>query len=335
MLSCFSEIVNKSTHCQTGKKICEELVTCIEKRDVSVSILRRIYNEKEKVSKLCASVVNKSTQTLPPSDLADQKKISDRISELWQIQQDCLQKIQFLESAIELGKKISSDPFFHFRGLETVIAMFSDLKEAMATRKVHELLQDDMFWGELLPLVNPAKALQPLVKSVSLINVAKKIGGFTSNEGGDEKTALSDFHSLMMFLTTDAIEELQLQWNPVFDDAEKLTVEGMKNLLGALKDEKRLDEELGLLEEYFGQAFSADAKTYTKDLVKYPNVLEQVRHVIGMLRTFKLADAPNELVTVLLTFQTTLENSDVLGLVELHQSMQDVNQILSSFSERG
>ena len=327
----FLEIVEQSEDCRTGKKICEELARCIKKHDVSVSILKKIYKEQEKVSTLCACVLNTSE---PNSDLADlQKDILDCISELWRIEQDCSRNVQLLESAIELGKKLSSDISYPVRGIKAIIGMFSDLKKTMDTRKVYEL-QDDTFWGELLPFLEPAKALEPLVKSVSFISLAKNLSNFTSNVEGHRGTAVSDFYSLMKFLTTTSIEELQLQWNPVFDDAGKLTVETMKTLLGPLKDERRLDEELEILAEYFNRPFSPSAKTYIHDFVQYSDILEQVQHVIGILKTFKLADSPNPSIIVLLQFQA-LEDSATLTLVDLHQSVEAVQQILSSFSREG
>ena len=331
MVLLFSEIVEQSKNCRTGKKICEQLAICIKESDVSVSMLKKIYNEKEKVSKLCASVLNDSIQTMTNSDLIDlQKEILGCISKLWHIEQDCSQNVQLLESAIELGKKLSNNISYPIRGMKTIIRMFSDLKTTMDSKKVREL-QDDTFLGELLPFLSPAKALQPLIKSVSFMNVAKNL---TSDGQGQRETAVSDFYSLMMFLTTTAIEELQSQWNPAFDDAGTLTVETMKTLLGALRDDKRLDEELELLAEYFRRPFSLNAKTYIHDFVKYPDVLKQMQHVIGILNTFKLVDSPNESTTLLLQFQT-LENSDMLSLVDLHQSIEDVREILSSCSGEG
>ena len=73
-------------------------------------------------------------------------------------------------------------------------------------------------------------------------------------------------------------------------------------------------------------------RTYIQDYVKYPCVLEQVRHVIGILKIFGLTDPSNQTMSVLVQFQTILENTGELTLAKLHKSMEDVKQIVSSFA---
>jgi hypothetical protein len=317
---------------RAGKKICQQLETCIRNGNISLTLLELVGKEREKVSKLCASVLDKSMLNCDVEDL--QKQISDRITELVHVADDCSQKFQLLECAINYGKILND--VCTVQGIEPIIETFNHLKETHHTKRVFEL-QVETFWGTLLPFLSPAEDLQPLANSVSFKTVAKKALKELSNpsevEDGNERTGVSDFCSLMMFLTTKAIEEFKAQWSSVLNDPGSLSVETMKTLLGTLKDEKRLEIELELLGKYFGGTFSPTIKTYIEVYAKYPNVMKQVRHIIGIFNIFKLADLSNETMTVLSQFQKILENSDNLSLTLLHQSMEEVKQIVSSFSE--
>ena len=296
-----------------------------------------IKKERDKVSLLCAVVLN---TTMPTSSLSDiQKQVLNRISELMGIVEDCSKKIQLLETAIKYGKKLSND-FCAVNGIENIIETFNNLKETWRSRRVYELLDDDMFWGEvLLPLLSPAEALQPLVNSLSFRALAKKgLKEVTNSIPGDSDTKATDvvdFYSMMGFLTTKVIEQLQMQWNPVLHDPGSLSVETMKTLLGTLKDQNRLDEELKLMAKYFRRNFSPMVKTYFQDFVRYPNILEQVQHVINILKIFGLTGPSNQTMSMLVEFQTILENSSNLTLAQLHKSVEDVKQIVSPFSGEG
>ncbi len=258
----------------------------------------------------------------------------DRISELVHVVEGCAEKFQLLESAIIYGKKISNN-VYPVNGVGTVIETFNDLKKIWRTRRVYEL-QVDTFWGILHQFLSPAVALQPLVKSLSFMTVAKnglkELSISSADDDGNAASAVNDFYSLIMFLTTTAIEELQAQWNPVLHDPGSLSVETMKTLLGTLKHQNRFDGELELLSEYFRRKFSPVVKTYIDDYATYHNLLEQVRHVIAILDIFGLADPSYETMTVLWQFQTILEDSDDLTLALLHQSMEEVKKIVSSFA---
>ena len=296
-----------------------------------------IKKERDKVSMLCAVVLN---TTMPTSSLSDiRKQVLNRISELMGIVEDCSKKIQLLETAIKYGKKLSND-FCAVNGIENIIETFNNLKETWRSRRVYELLDDDMFWGEvLLPLLSPAEALQPLINSLSFRALAKKgLKEVTNSIPGDSDTKATDvvdFYSMMGFLTTKVIEQLQMQWNPVLHDPGSLSVETMKTLLGTLKDQNRLDEELKLMAKYFRRNFSPMVKTYFQDFVRYPNILEQVQHVINILKIFGLTGPSNQTMSMLVEFQTILENSSNLTLAQLHKSVEDVKQIVSPFSGEG
>ncbi|CAB4010650.1 E3 ubiquitin- ligase RNF213, partial [Paramuricea clavata] len=326
-------MVEKSKKYQAGKHFCQQLEKCIKEGDITLSLLEVVDKERENVSMLCAIVLHKS---MPEHDLGDlRKQILDEISSLTGVVEDCSEKFQLLESAINYGKKISND-VYPVNGVETIIETFNYLKETLRTRKINEL-QADKFWGTLFPFVGQAEALQPLVNSLSFMTVAKnglkKLSNSSADEDGNQATtAVIDFFSLMMFLTTKAIEEFKAQWNPVLNNPGSLSVETMKTVLGTLKRQNQLDGELEFLEIYFRKTFSPMVKVYIEDYVKYPYVLGQVRHVIGILQIFGLADPSNEVMKEFSKFQTILENSDKLTLASLHQSMEDVMQIVSSFS---
>ena len=328
----FSGRVEKLKQHRTGVKICQQLAVCIEKGSVSLGFLNILRNEAERVSLLCATVLLKSTSTLNATAL--QKQITDRIYELECIVEDCSKKFDLLESAIKYGKGLSAD-VYHVQGIDTIIKTFNELKLSWRNRKICEL-QETKFWKELLPFISPAEALQPLINSLSFMTLAKKgfqeLSDSTADEDGNEGTTPNDLYSFMVFLTTKVIEDLQDQWNPVFKNPESLSVETMKTLLGILKDQSRLEGELKLLEDYFRRKFSKMVRIYINDYVKYPNILEHVRHVIGILKLFGLDDPSNSTTSVLLEFQKIMENSDTLTLEELHQSMEDVQQIVLSFS---
>ncbi|XP_028395861.1 uncharacterized protein LOC114519890 [Dendronephthya gigantea] len=280
---------------------------------------------------LCACVLSKSKPKCHLTDL--QKPILIKISELTHLKKDFDRKFELLESAINHGKKISHD-VSTVQGIETVILTVNNLKEKMCTVKVNELNHDEV-WGDLLPLLGPAKTIQPLVNSLSFMIVAKKgledLRDSDIDEDGSELTEFN-FKSFIDYLTTTAIEHFQLQWNPVFNDSGSLSVETMMMLLGSLKDQHVLDKELKLLEVYFRRTFSSFSKECIQGYVRYSHVLEQVQHAIVTLNIFGLADASSETMKSLLHFQAVSEKSDELTLKSLYQSMEEVKRIVSSFS---
>ena len=275
---------------------------------------------------------------MPLHSLEDiQKQKLDQISFLGGVVKGCSETFQVLESAINYGKGISNDAY-PVSGIENVIETFNNLKDTFTTRKVKDL-QRNTFWGTLFPLISRAEALQPLMNSLSFMTVAKKgltnLSDLSADEEEDKAPPEKDFYFLMKFLTTKAIEKLEEQWNPVLDDPGSLSVETMETLLGTFKDENKLDEELRLLEKYFHRKFDPIVKTYIEDFVRYPIVLDQVQHVIGILRIIELDDPSNEVMIKFAKFEAILENSDTLTLASLHQSMEDVKQTVSLFSGDG
>lgn len=320
------------------EKIIEELERCIKESNVFLSLLAVVHKERIKVSSLCATVISKN---VPNSYVANiEEQVLNQISKLVSVKEDCVSKIQLLESAINYGKKISSD-IYPVHGINTIIESFNGLKDTWHRRRVCELKSDE-FWGTLFPFLNPAEALQPLINSLSFKNLARKslkdLSNSDTNEYGsckDEGTsnkAVSDFYSLMTFLTTRVIEELQAQWNPVLKDPSLLSLPTMKTILGSLKDQDKLVGELELLESYFRRKFLPLVRIYIEDYVKYPKVLKKVRQVIGIFKIFGFADASNETISTLVHFETTLENSSELTLESLHHLMKEVTEILASFS---
>ena len=299
---------------------------------MSAQFLEVVGKKREGVSILCSVVLHESMRSKCPI-IELQKQISDKIAKLMQTVNDCSKKLMLLESTITYGMKISEemnlDESF---GIGMFLKVLNGLKANWRERKVNQL-DKDQFWGALQPILNPAEALQPLVNSLSFTTVAKKCLGELSNQTEEEKEnddTVFDLNSLILFLKDKAIEEFTAQWTFVLEDPASLNVETMKTLFGNLKDAERLDKELEILEKYFGQIFSPDLKVYAKDYVKYPDVSKQVQHVIAIRNVFGLVGLSNE--TVLLQFQTIMNNGDELTPTSLHQSMEEVKQIFSSFS---
>ena len=311
-----------------GKLICQHLNTCIEEGNVSVQFLEEIKRKNEKVAMLCA-IVTRRTAASTVSTEKLKNDIMDRIARLTNIVQDCSEKFKLLGSLMDYGRKISDD-IHSICEFQNLIEKLNERDSNWRSRKVKEL-DDQTFWGPLFPLINAAKTLQPLMNSLSFLTVAKK-GLEESNSDEDPGETATDFYSLIDFLTNNAIEELQSQWNPVLEDPGSLAVERMKTLLGVLKNENKLDEELELLEKYFQRSFSSKVKVYIEDYVKHLNVLEQVRHVIGILDIFGLTDPSNETMSVLSQFEAKLDNINELSLAELHKEIVDVTAIVSTFS---
>ncbi|XP_028397453.1 LOW QUALITY PROTEIN: uncharacterized protein LOC114521280 [Dendronephthya gigantea] len=311
-----------------GKLVCQQLKTCIEKGNVSIQFLQEIESNIDKVTMLCAGErFCKSTFSMEGSKAG----MVARISELKQIVQDCSEKFKLLGSVMNYGRKILDD-IHSIDGFQTLIKEFNERNSSWQTKKINDL-QDDAFWGPLFHLIQPAKTLQPLMNSLSFMTIAKKGLEESSFDSHENKAAarIRDFYSFIRFLTNNAIEKLQVQWNPVLHDPGSLSVETMKKLLGTLKNQNKLDEELELLAKYFKRSFSPDVKIYMEDYMKYPRVLKQVRHVIGILGIFGFADSLNE-TSSLSDFETTLVNINKLTLTALHKTIQEVTNIVSPFS---
>ena len=327
-----SGVVERSKKCQAVKTICQELDTCIRDGNITLSFLKVVSKEKEKVSMLCASVLNKSTQ---PCEVANVKKeIIDHISSMVQIEDECTKTMNLLTSVINYGKKICND-ICRINGFEAINEAFSGIEKTLPCRRVFEL-QVHAFWGKLDPFLSPAKAVVPLVNSLSFMTLCKKLlkESITTSNAGKDGNQEMDFLSLITFLSTKAIEELQTQMEPMFNDPESLSEEYIKTILGTLlKDQSQVSTEIELLEKYFGPRFSPQAKTYITSYVKHPKVFEQVRQIIKIVEIFGLVDESNETITGLLKFQSTSKNKQEIPLALLHNSTLEVAEIVSSFCE--
>ncbi len=320
-------MIKKFQKCQDVKKICKLLTQRIEEGDISVDLTRLLNKERKTVSKLCENVL---------TEQESRQSFEDKISELMHVVRDGAEKIQLLESAIKYGRKIS-DEVHPIRGIETITETFNELKGTWCTRRVYEL-QDDTFWGELLPVLGPAKALQPFVNSISFMGVAKtglqKSSNSSTNEEEIEEKASSDFYSLITFLSTETINEFQARWNALLKNPGSISVETMNILLGNLENQNSLDEELKLIKDSCNvKELPPNVITHIQDYVKYPNFLKQVLHVIDILQIFPLADRSKELMSVLLQFQTTLENRNKPMFAKLHEVMETVKQTISFSGE--
>ncbi|XP_028396279.1 uncharacterized protein LOC114520246 [Dendronephthya gigantea] len=325
------EIDNKKY--RIGEKICRELDKRIKDGDISLGLLKDVDKKKEDVSMLCAILRNASGP--PKYNQADiQKLILDHISRLMHVAEDSSKKIDMLTSAIECSSKIIED-VCAVPGIESVTESLNDLKKILRTGSVKDL-EDETSWGDLLLFLSAAEDLRTVGNSLSFRTVAKrclkKLSCASEEEQENAATPIQDFHSLITFLTTTAIEQFQEQWDRVFKDPKSLNAETMKTLLGIMKGEDPRVKELEMLETYFGEKFSPEIKLYIHDYMKYPHLLEQVQHFIAIRDIFGLEDIPNDTMTVLLQFQTVMENRNEPTPTSLHQSMENIKQIVSVFS---
>ena len=313
-----------------GEETWLELQKCIVEGNLSLSFLKEVEKQKEKVADINAILHANSNV----SELVDwRQSCTDRISSLSHVQDDCSQKFSLLESVINYGKKVSED-IYSVDGIR-LLSEFNKRKENWQSRKLSQL-EDVEFWGPLFPLLNSAVSLKPLMSSVSFANMAKICLEESRDQNvvykdGDEPP--NDFYSLVKFLSTKVIKRLQDEWIPVFNDPGCLTVEAMKTLLKGLKRKEKLEAELGILEKCFHRRFSQDVKLYISDYVKYPSVLKQVNHVIALLDTFGLSDPKNEVVSTLKSFKMHFSSSKTPTLKALHKSMDSVESIVSACTE--
>ena len=325
-------MVERSKKCQAIKKICQELNTCIRDGDITLSFLKVVSKEKENVSTLCASICNKST---PPREVTDVKKeIIDQISNMVQIEEECTKTMNLLRSVINYGKNICND-ICCISGFEAINKAFSNIQKTLQNRRVCEL-QVRAFWGKLDPFLKPAKAIMPLIKSLSFMTLCKKCLKelITTLNDGENGNKTMDFYALIKFLSTKPIEELLTKLEPIFNDPESLSEENIKSILGTLlKDQRQVCAEIELLEMYFGPKFSLKAKTYITSYVKHIKVFEKVRQIITIVDIFGLADESNETIARLLKFQSISKNRQELPLALLHDSQLEVEDIVSSFCE--
>ena len=327
-------MVKNSRKCLAAKRVCQQLERCIQNGNISINFLEVVAKEREKVSLLCASrSMGKNVgNSTGKSDLTDCKnKILDEISKFTHIKEKYSTKFFSLKALITYANKISKD-VCPVNDTETVFKKLDHLQKTWRSRKVSEL--QDAFWETFQPFLEPAKALQPLTNSLSFMTVAKKElkkNVTSSVENESETTENIDFYTLIMFLATKAKQDFEAHWDAVFEDSGSLNVEKMKTLLGMLKNENQLDEEITLLEKYFRRTFPPLVKENIRDYVKYPNVLERVENIIRILEIFGVTDPANN-GKRFSPFQTLLENSGNLNPIFSYHSIQEVEQVVSPLS---
>ena len=99
----------KSKKYHAGKLICQQLAERIRVGNVSLDLLKELHNHKREVSLLCSSVSSKQDSG---------QSMDEKISELNRVVEDCPQKFQLLESAINYGKAVSNEAcHFHSKHL--------------------------------------------------------------------------------------------------------------------------------------------------------------------------------------------------------------------------
>ena len=256
------------------------------------------------------------------------QSFEDKITEMMHVVEDRSKKIQLLESTINYGKELWIEVYSRpLSENDSVIETFDNLKKTWRTRKVNELQDDDTFLGKLLPLLNQAEGLNPWLHSISFMAVAKSL-----QESRKSNSKLSDFHSFVNFLRKESLRQFHAHWSVVLNDPHSCSSAVLNTLLGNFEDQSRLDQELNLLEKELGLNCSPDVKRYIDDLVKYLNVLKQIKRAIKIFNIFQLADRSKETMTVLSQLLTTSENNNRTSLAELQELTKKGKEIMASFS---
>ena len=256
------------------------------------------------------------------------QSFEDKITEMMHVVEDRSKKIQLLESTINYGKELWIEVYSRpLSENDSVIETFDNLKKTWRTRKVNELQDDDTFLGKLLPLLNQAEGLNPWLHSISFMAVAKSL-----QESRKSNSKLSDFHSFVNFLRKESLRQFHAHWSVVLNDPHSCSSAVLNTLLGNFEDQSRLDQELNLLEKELGLNCSPDVKSYIDDLVKYLNVLKQIKRAIKIFNIFQLADRSKETMTVLSQLLTTSENNNRTSLAELQELTKKGKEIMASFS---
>ncbi|XP_028396105.1 uncharacterized protein LOC114520095 [Dendronephthya gigantea] len=315
-------VFENSKKYQNGKLLSQQLAHNILVGNISPKFTQELAEVKENVSKLCASVNTKTRESF-----------EDRIAELKSVVKSFPPKFQCLEQAINFGKKLSHEvyPASEVVNIENIMETFNNLRTKWRERKVNEL-QNETFWGALLPLLEAAQTLQPLVNSMSFMAMAKIC---LESQKSDESTMVNDLNSLMEFLTTTAIEGFKARWIFVLNDPRSFIVGEMKSMLGTLEEGKKVDEEFKMLEEFFQEPFTSKVKVFVRNCLAYQSAYEATQHINDTLEIFQFTHLSERDKSCLPKFPTTLENVEALTLEDLDELMADFRQKIKQFSGEG
>ena len=264
------------------------------------------------------------------------QEFATRISKLAERQRDCSQKFKILQLVIHYIVKLSEEVYL-VHVISSQDHLISEFNQRWQKWKTQERIEDwnDDSWGILLPLLKPAKTLEPLINSESFRNLAKiclqkNIADPSSVE--DEKSYIHDYFTLLQYLSSTVVETFSSQWNPVMSNPGALPVETVKVLLEGLDSEESVEKEFSFLKNYFRREFSSDVKRYTNCYVKYPSVLKQVRYLLVLLDTFQLNDPlKDEWCSILKSFKS-LEDDSELTLESLSQTLDNVQRVMNGLS---
>ena len=311
---------------KAGIEIWQGLNTCIAEGNISPNFLKDVEQHKEKLSLISTALCVKDSN----SESRRQKCLADQISELVKTEKDLSDKFTLLKSVINYENKVSEDsPLVD--GMREVIREFNKRKDHFRTMKLSEL--NDKFWGPLLPLLDSAYLLQPLMNSVSFTNNSmndclQEDREFDSATTDGEEPVPNDVYSSIKLLTRKRIERFEARWNSVFNNPGSLDLKTMKTLLESIKSEEELEEEFSILEQYFQpKRLTTEVKLYMKDYVTYPDVLKRVNEVISVLETFGLIDPTNATVSTLTTFAEKFKDREATDLKTLRKAMASVLKI--------
>ena len=304
--------------------IWQEIKDCIMKEEISVELLHEVNKFKNEISVILAWLHHPNGN---PSDRESwQNNCVDKINTLVETEKNVRDKLDLLEAAFIFAGKVSSGPGQFPKDI-------MKRKAGLRTMKMKEIRED--FWGPHMPLLEQAASVQPLMKSVSFMNITKiHLQGselLKSVTPNDNKHDMGNLLPLFKVLSNEGIQRFEAEWKQVFCDPDSQTVEVITALMGNL-DSDKLEDEFSILEEYFGIKLSPDVKHYIKDCMKFPRVLAQVKHIIALLQAFEILNPDtSDMVSTLTEFLETFGYEDEIGLESLHEAMTAVEKIISRY----
>ncbi|XP_028413413.1 E3 ubiquitin-protein ligase rnf213-alpha-like, partial [Dendronephthya gigantea] len=301
---------------RNGKRIWQNLASCLEKEEISVEFLSLVAKYENELSLLLAYAVQRTPQE--NIDSRQQHNLT-MIKNLVEKERVVREKLSCLESAIKFAKAINSVQFPQ---------ILNEKREHLKTKILKDL--NDDFWGPLLPLLELSSKLEPVMDSVSFRNIAedcvKNISTYSSDD--DDTKAL---YLLFTLLTTETIQQFKEKWKKLSDDPESQTFETMKILEG-IRDEEDLKKELSILEKNLSpQLIPDNLRQYMLDYVKYESVQKDVCVTFKALDTFKLRKPNNNLVATLTKFEEEFKPDSSICLQQLHEPMADVQGIIGEY----
>ena len=297
------------------------MADCIMKGDISVTLLDDVKKCQGEISLIFAGL-HCSDGNAEDHERRRNKCIF-KINELVKTEEDVRDKLSVLETAFMFAGKVLSRS-------GQMPPEILERKKRLRAMKLRELNED--FWGPHIALLGKLAPLHLVMQSVSFMNITKVY--LQSSEPQKYVTSPDNNHGMgnlihfFQVLSTEGIDRFEAEWNRVLLDPGSQTVNEVKGLLGELSSEK-LAHEFSILEKYF-KTLSLNVRLYVTDCMKFPRVLDQVKHVIAFLKAFQILNPEgSDLVSVLTGFLEKFDDEDEIVLESLHEPMTWVERIIA------